>query len=110
MPAKLYLLIAILAEVLGTSALKASEGFTKLAPSILVIISYAIAFYCMSLSLKTMPVGIVYAIWAGMGIVLISLIGWVLFGQKLDLPAICGLTLIVAGVLVLNLLSKTTVH
>lgn len=110
MYAQLYLAIAIVAEVLGTSALKASEGFTKLAPSLIVVTSYALAFYCMSLSLKTMPVGIVYAVWAGMGIVLISIIGWVVFGQKLDLPAIIGLTLIVSGVVILNTLSKTSVH
>lgn len=110
MYAQLYLLIAIVAEVLGTSALKASEGFTKLYPSLLVVGSYSVAFYCMSLSLKTMPVGIVYAVWAGMGIVLIALIGWLVFGQKLDLPAILGLTLIVAGVIILNTLSKTSVH
>ncbi len=110
MHAQLYLAIAIVAEVLGTSALKASEGFTKLAPSLIVVISYAVAFYCMSLSLKTMPVGIVYAVWAGMGIVLISLIGWLAFGQRLDLPAIIGLTFIVSGVVILNTLSKTTLH
>ncbi len=110
MTAQLYLLIAIVAEVLGTSALKASEGFTKLGPSAIVVTSYAVAFYCMSISLKTMPVGIVYAVWAGMGIVLIALIGWLAFGQKLDLPAITGLSLIVAGVVILNTMSKTSVH
>ena len=110
MYAQLYLLVAIIAEVLGTSALKASEGFTKLSPSLLVITSYAVAFYCMSISLKTMPVGIVYAVWAGMGIVLIALIGWLVFGQKLDTPAIIGLSFIIAGVVILNTLSKTSVH
>lgn len=110
MSAQLYLLIAIIAEVLGTSALKASAGFTKLGPSALVVTSYAVAFYCMSMSLKTMPVGIVYAVWAGMGIVLIALIGWLVFGQKLDTPAILGLGLIIAGVVILNTLSKTSVH
>ncbi len=106
MPNYLILAAAIFAEVVATSALKASDGFTRLAPLALVAIGYAIAFYCLSLTLKTIPVGIAYGVWSGAGIVLISAIGWVLYGQKLDLPAVVGLVLIVAGVLVVNLLSK----
>ncbi|WP_127091254.1 DMT family transporter [Aquabacter cavernae] len=106
----LYLFIAIVAEVIATSALKAAEGFTRLGPSIIVAVGYAIAFYCLSLVLRTMPVGIAYAVWSGVGIVLVAGIGAVLYGQKLDLPAIVGLGLIIAGVLVVNLLSKTVSH
>ncbi len=110
MPAPLILAIAIIAEVIATSALKASEGFTRLAPLAVVAIGYGIAFYCLSLTLATIPVGIAYGVWSGAGIVLISAIGWVLYGQALDWPAILGLALIVAGVLVVNLLSKTATH
>jgi small multidrug resistance pump len=110
MPAYLQLAIAIIGEVIATSALKASEDFTKLIPSIFVVIGYGVAFYFLSLTLKVIPVGIAYAVWAGVGIVLVSVIGWVLFGQKLDLMAIVGLALIVAGVLVVNLLSKSAGH
>lgn len=102
----LFLGIAIVAEVAATSSLKASAGFTKLWPSLLVFLGYAIAFYFLSLTLKVIPVGIAYAIWAGLGIVLISLIGWVVFEQKLDLAGVVGMALIVAGVLVINLFSK----
>lgn len=110
MPAYLILAIAIIAEVVATSALKASEGFTRLAPLVVVAIGYAVAFYCLSLTLATIPVGIAYGVWSGAGIVLISAIAWLLYGQALDLPAIAGLALIVAGVLVVNLLSKTAAH
>ena len=103
----LYLSIAIVAEVIGTSALKASEGFTRLGPSLITILGYAAAFYFLSLTLKTIPVGIAYAIWSGVGIVLISLIGYALFRQTLDLPAIIGMALIIAGVSVINLFSRT---
>ncbi len=106
----LLLFTAIVAEVIATSALKAAEGFTRLVPSIIVVVGYAIAFYCLSLTLKTMPVGIAYAIWSGIGIVLVAGIGAVVYGQKLDLAAIIGLGLIIAGVLVVNLLSKTVSH
>lgn len=106
----LYLFIAIVAEVIATSALKAAEGFTRLVPSLVVVAGYAIAFYCLSLVLRTMPVGIAYAIWSGVGIVLVAAIGTVAFGQKLDLAAIVGLGLIIAGVLVVNLLSKSVSH
>ena len=110
MPAYLILAIAIVAEVIATSALKASEGFTRMAPLAVVAVGYGIAFYCLSLTLATIPVGIAYGVWSGAGIVLISAIGWALYGQALDLPAILGLALIVAGVLVVNLLSKTAAH
>jgi len=103
----LYLSIAIVAEVIGTSALKASAGFTRLGPSLITILGYAAAFYFLSLTLKTIPVGIAYAIWSGVGIVLISLIGYALFRQALDLPAIVGIALIIAGVAVINLFSRT---
>ena len=106
----LYLAIAIVAEVIGTSALKASDGFTKLYPSLIVVVGYGVSFYCLSLTLRTIPIGIAYAIWSGVGIVLISLIGWLAFNQKLDLPALLGISLIAAGVAVLNLFSKSAGH
>ncbi len=106
----LYLAIAIIAEVIATSALKASDGFTKVLPSSLAIVGFGIAFYCLSLIVKTMPLGIVYAIWSGMGIVLVSVVGYFLFNQKLDVPAILGIALIVSGVIVLNLFSKSLAH
>jgi small multidrug resistance pump len=105
-----YLSIAIVAEVIGTSALKASEEFTRLGPSLLVIGGYGIAFYSLSLVLKTIPVGIAYAIWAGVGIALISLVGIVMFRQTLDAPAVIGIVLIIAGVMIINLFSKSAVH
>ncbi len=106
----LFLTIAIIAEVIATSALKASNGFTNLLPSILVIIGYGIAFYCLSLTLRTIPVGIAYAIWSGAGLVLVSLIGWALYGQKLDFWAIVGIGFIIVGVLIVNLLSRSASH
>ncbi|WP_025869404.1 DMT family transporter [Methylobacillus glycogenes] len=105
-----YLGIAIVSEVLATSALKASEGFTRPWPSLIVVVGYLVAFYCLSLTLRSLPVGVVYAIWSGLGIVLVSVIAWLLFGQKLDLPAIIGMGLIIAGVLVMNLFSRTVAH
>ncbi|HEY9103864.1 multidrug efflux SMR transporter [Chitinimonas sp.] len=106
----LYLLIAILAEVAATSALKLSEGFSRPWPSLVVVAGYGVAFYFLSLTLRSIPVGIAYAVWSGVGVVLIASIGWLWFGQKLDLPAILGMGLIVAGVLVLNLCSRTSGH
>lgn len=106
----LYLAIAIAAEVIATSALKASEGFTRWAPAILTIVGYSVAFYCLALTLRTIPVGIAYAIWSGAGIVAISVIGYFLFKQALDAPALIGIGLIVAGVLVLNIFSKSAAH
>jgi len=106
----IYLSIAIVSEVIATSALKESEGFTRLWPSIVVMVGYAISFYFLSLVLKTIPIGVVYAIWSGAGIALIALVAWVFFGQSLDVPAIIGLLLIIVGVVVLNLFSKTVSH
>jgi small multidrug resistance pump len=105
-----YLAIAILSEVAATSALKASAGFTRLYPSLLVVGGYGLAFYFLSLTLRTIPVGIAYAIWSGIGVVLVCLLGWWVHGQKLDAAAIAGVALIVAGVLVLNAFSKSTSH
>jgi len=105
-----FLSIAIIAEVIATSALKSAEGFTKLVPSIIVILGYGIAFYFLSLTLKTIPVGIAYAIWSGVGITLISMIGYFVYKQTLDLPAIIGILLIIAGVIVINLFSKSISH
>jgi small multidrug resistance pump len=110
MSAWAYLGLAIIAEVIGTSALKASSGFSQLLPSIVVVAGYGIAFYCLSLALRSVPLGIAYAIWSGAGTALIALIGVVLYKQKLDAAAICGIGLIVAGVLVLNLFSKSSAH
>ncbi|HTH75898.1 MAG TPA: multidrug efflux SMR transporter [Trinickia sp.] len=106
----IWLAVAIVAEVIGTSALRASEGFTRLAPSLVVVAGYGLAFYCLSMTLKTMPVGIVYAIWSGVGIVLITLVAMVLYRQVPDLAAVAGLSLIVAGVVVLNLFSGMQAH
>lgn len=103
----LLLSAAIVAEVFGTSFLKASEGFTRFWPSVAVIAGYVTAFYFLSLTLKVIPVGIAYAIWAGVGVVLIALIGWLIFDQKLDLPALAGIGLIISGVMVLNLFSNS---
>lgn len=105
-----FLSIAIVSEVVATSALKASNGFTQLWPSLLVVAGYAIAFFFLSLTLRTIPVGVAYAIWSGAGIVLIALIAWLVFGQSLDTPAIIGLALIIAGVVVLQVFSKSAVH
>ncbi len=106
----LFLSAAIAAEVVATSALKASEGFTKLWPSVLVVCGYVIAFYCLSLTLRAIPVGVAYAIWSGVGIVLVSLIAWLVFGQKLDTPAMIGMALIISGVVVMNVFSKAAAH
>ncbi|HZH51105.1 MAG TPA: multidrug efflux SMR transporter [Microvirga sp.] len=105
-----YLFAAILCEVVATSALKAAEGFTRLGPSLVVVVGYGLAFYCLSLTLRSIPVGIAYAIWSGVGIVLIALAGWLFYRQPLDGPAILGIALILAGVLVINLFSRTAGH
>lgn len=99
------LTLAILAEVIATSALKASDGFTRLSPSLVAVIGYGTAFYFLALTMRSVPVGIIYGLWSGIGIVLISSVGWLAFGERLDGPAMLGIGLIVAGVLVLNLLS-----
>lgn len=106
----IYLLVAVIFETCGTASLKASEGFTKLYPSIGVVIGFAGAFYFLSLTLNYMPIGLVYAIWSGLGIVLITLIGLVFFKQHLDTPAYIGMGFIVLGVVVINLFSKATAH
>jgi len=102
-----YLAIAILTEVAATSALKASEEFTRLVPSLLVIIGYAISFYCLSLVLRTIPVGITYAIWTGIGIVLVTLSGFYLYQETPDFPALLGMALIIIGVVIMTVFSKT---
>ena len=102
-----WLAIAIVAEVIATSALKAAEGFTKLVPSLITAIGYGVAFYALSHTLKTLPVGIAYAIWSGVGIVLVTGIAWVMYRQRLDAAALVGIALILAGVLVINLFSKS---
>ena len=104
------LIAAIVAETIGTSALQASHQFTRLAPSVVVVVAYALSFYLLAIALKVMPVGVVYAIWSGLGIVLIAIAGLVIFGQKLDLAAVLGLGLIIAGVVVLHLFSSSTTH
>jgi multidrug transporter EmrE-like cation transporter len=103
----LVLFIAIAAETIATSAMKSSEGFTKLIPSVIVVLGYGVAFYFLSVTLRTIPVGIAYAIWSGVGIVLITLVGWILFDQKMDAPALIGMALIIAGVVTMNVFSKS---
>ncbi|MGP1330658.1 multidrug efflux SMR transporter SsmE [Serratia sp. CY36935] len=110
MSAFMYLTMTIVAEVIATTMLKASEGFTRLWPSLLVVLGYGVAFWGLSMVVKSMPLGIVYAIWSGMGIVLVSIAAVFVYQQKLDWPAIVGMGLIIAGVLVINLLSKASVH
>ncbi|MRW89663.1 QacE family quaternary ammonium compound efflux SMR transporter [Duganella sp. FT80W] len=102
----LCLAIAIVAETIATSALKSSEGFTRLWPSVLVAVGYVVAFYFLSVTLRSIPVGVAYAIWSGVGIILIATAGWLLFGQKLDLPAMIGMGLIITGVVIMNVFSK----
>ena len=108
--AYIYLLLAIIAEVVGTSALKASDGFKNWIPNVIVIVGYGLAFYFLSLVLKSIPVGVAYAIWSGLGIVLISLVGYIYFQQRPDFPAVIGMALIISGVIVINLFSKTISH
>lgn len=105
----MFLSMAIVAEVIATSSLKASAEFTKFWPSLIVVIGYAIAFYFLSLTLRSIPVGIAYAVWSGLGIVLVSLVSWWLYNQTLDLASMLGMGLIIAGVLVINLFSKAHV-
>jgi small multidrug resistance pump len=104
------LAIAILSETVATTALKASAGFTRAGPAVLVVIGYGLAFYCLSLTLRTIPLGVAYAVWSGVGIVLVTAAGWFLYGQKLDAAALAGIALILAGVLVMNLFSQTAGH
>ena len=106
----LYLAIAIIAEVIATSSLKASAEFTKLWPSVAVILGYGTAFYFMTLALRQIPLGITYAIWSGLGIVLVTVVGAVVYNEKPDVPALIGMGLIIAGVLVINLFSNINAH
>lgn len=106
----IYLIVAVAFEVVATSALKETNGFTRLVPSVIALAGYACAFYFLSLVLRTVPVGIVYALWCGAGIVFITAIAWVWFRQALDLPALIGIGLIMAGVMVINLFSKSIAH
>ncbi len=111
MPAHyIFLFFAIVAETVGTTALQASAQFSRFWPSVLAVVAYAAAFYLLAMTLKFMPVGIVYAIWSGLGIVLIAVIGFTVFGQTLDVPALLGLALIIAGILVIHLFSKSAGH
>ncbi|HEY1845271.1 MAG TPA: SMR family transporter [Buttiauxella sp.] len=105
-----WLMIAIVAEVIATTSLKLSEGFSRLWPSVASVVFYAVAFYCLSLTMRTIPTGVIYAIWSGAGIVLIGAVGWLFLGQKLDWPALTGMALIIIGVLVINLFSKSVAH
>jgi small multidrug resistance pump len=105
-----FLIVAIVAEVIATSTMARSDGFTRLLPGLISLAGYGLAFYLLSLVTRTVPVGIVYAIWSGAGIVLVAATSWLLFGQKLDLPATIGIVMIVAGVLIINLLSKSVSH
>ena len=102
--------IAIVAEVIATTALKASDSFTRLLPSLVVVAGYGIAFYFLTITLKTIPIGITYAIWSGLGIVLITISSYVVYRQTIDLPGLLGMALIIAGVVVLNVFSKSVVH
>ncbi|MDZ7737287.1 MAG: multidrug efflux SMR transporter [Gammaproteobacteria bacterium] len=110
MPHYFYLAIAIIAEVSGTLALRASESFTRLWPSLIVIVGYALAFYFLALTLRTIPVGIAYAIWSGAGIVLIAAFGYVVFQESLDWPAMAGMGLIIGGIVLLTAVSKSVPH
>ena len=106
----LYLGVAILFETIGTTALQASQQFTRAGPSVMVVISYALSFYLLALTLRFMPVGIVYAIWSGLGICFIALIAYLVFDQRLDLPAVLGMAMIIAGIIVINVFSNTATH
>ncbi|MFG6137830.1 DMT family transporter [Halomonas sp. B23F22_10] len=110
MMAYLYLALAIVAEVVATSSLKASQEFTRLWPSVTVVVGYVLAFYLLTLALRTLPVGIAYAFWAGLGIVLVTLIGVLVYGERLDVPAALGLAMIVGGVVVIQAFSGVSAH
>ena len=110
MPPFLILIVAVLFETIGTTALQASQQFSKLGPSIVVVVSYAVSFFLLSVTLKFMPVGVVYALWSGMGIVFIAIIGLLVFGQRLDFAAVAGLAMIVGGIVVIHLFSNATPH
>ena len=104
------LILAIVCEVIATSALKSAAGFTRLGPSVIVVVGYGVAFYCLSEVVKTLPLGVTYAIWSGVGVALIAVVGWLVFDQKLDAAALLGLGLIVTGVVIINVFSKAVSH
>ena len=106
----IILIFAIIAETIGTTALQASQQFTRLWPSVIVVIAYGVSFYLLALALRFMPVGVVYAMWSGLGIVMIAIIGYLVFGQRLDLPALIGIAMILCGILVIHLFSQTSPH
>ncbi|MEO9682190.1 MAG: SMR family transporter [Tateyamaria sp.] len=111
MPAHyIYLIIAVIAETIGTTALQASDQFTRVWPSVLVVIAYGFAFYFLGIALKYIPVGIAYALWSGLGIVLIALIGFAVFGQVLDIAALVGLSMIIGGIVVIQMFSSSATH
>ncbi len=105
-----YLSVAIVSEVIATTALRASDGFTKLGPSCVVAAGYGVSFFFLSLTLRSIPVGIAYAVWSGVGVVLISMAGWLIYGQRLDAAAMIGIAFIVTGAVILNVFSKSAVH
>ena len=109
-PAYAYLLVAIAFESVATAALKTSDGFTRLWPSLIVAVGYAVSFYFLSLSLRDIPVGVAYAMWSALGVLIVTIIGWVAFGQRLDAPAVIGLGMIVGGVVVIQVFSRTAGH
>ncbi|ALI54585.1 DMT family transporter [Celeribacter marinus] len=106
----IFLVLAIVFEVIGTTAMAASQQFTKIVPVVILVVSYGLAFYFLSVTLKTLPVGIAYAMWSGLGIVFISLVGYVAIGQKLDFAAVIGMSMIIGGVIVIQLFSKSAGH
>ncbi|WP_090137463.1 SMR family transporter [Kosakonia oryziphila] len=108
--ALIFLGIAIVFEVIATTALKSSDSFARLLPTIISIVGYCIAFWCLTIPMRTIPTGVIYAIWSGAGIVLIGIVGWLVHGQKLDLPAILGMGMIIAGVIIINLFSRSVAH
>lgn len=110
MNAHAALIIAILSEVVATSALKACEGFSCLGPSLVVVTGYIFAFFFLSITVRTIPLGVAYAIWSGLGSALIVLVAWLIFKQPIDAPAIVGITLIIAGCVILNVFSKASAH
>ena len=106
----IFLIFAIIAETIGTTALQASQQFTRFWPSVLVVIAYGLSFYLLAQTLRVMPVGVVYAMWSGLGIVMITAIGYLVLGQRLDLPAVIGIGMILCGILVIHLFSRTSPH
>lgn len=110
MPVYISLVLAVIAETIGTTALQASQQFTRLWPSVLVVLAYGASFYLLSMTLRSMPVGVVYALWSGMGIVFIALIAFIVFGQKLDLAALLGMGMIMGGIIVIQVFSKSSLH